>query len=72
MKFSLRGKVLPLTEGKNMPLSVTHDTVTPAIEKAVKLYLIQTSEQSLKILQSRLLLNLTLTRSRGEKLGGVN
>lgn len=65
--FSFRKKDLPLTEGTNVPFSETCDTMTYMREKAVKSRHVETSEQSVKILQSRLLLNLMLIRSSGEK-----
>lgn len=52
-----------LTELKHIPFSEAHNAIVYMIEKAVKLHLIQSSEQSLKILQSRLLLHLTLIQS---------
>ena len=52
LEVSLRREVLPLTEDKNAPLSDTHSTIISTIEKSMKSYLTQTSEPSLKILQS--------------------
>lgn len=55
-------KISP-TELKHIPFSEAHDAIVYMIEKAVKSRLMQSSEQSLKILQSRLLLHLTLIQS---------